>query len=165
MKKDFHPSEFKNLEDIEYFDFEEDFVEGNMRCIPMIVRFKLDTANIKLKLAEWTKFTVEERIQLAKKNCNTESEIRAYHTFLLSIIKTHTGNDATLLTNDPNAEWANLSTIPALLTERLKESNGSINLAQWKSLSHLQRFALVKLSKESHESKNLPKALKEFGLI
>ena len=47
---------FKKLKGIEYFDFEEDFVEKNIRCIPMIVRFKMDEAGIKLKLSEWSRF-------------------------------------------------------------------------------------------------------------
>ena len=47
-------SVFKDMAGIEYFNFEEDFVEKNIRCIPMIVRFKMDKAGIKLKLAEWS---------------------------------------------------------------------------------------------------------------
>ena len=39
----------------EGFVFEEDFVEENVRCIPMTVRFKMDAAGIKLKLAESTR--------------------------------------------------------------------------------------------------------------
>jgi hypothetical protein len=165
MKKYLNPSEFKNLKGIEYFDFEEDFIEENIRCIPMLVRFKMDASGIKLKLAEWSKFTVEERIQLALQNCDTESEINTYHNFLSSLIKSHTGNNATQLAINPNPDWANLSTIPTLLNVKLMECNLSINILQWKNLSSLQRFALLKLSKESHESKNLPKALKEFGLL
>ena len=35
-----YPSEFLNLEGIEYFQFEEEFMENNMRCIPMIIRLR-----------------------------------------------------------------------------------------------------------------------------
>src|SRR5688572_30077237 len=35
-------SSFFGRKDIEYFAFEEDFMEENVRCIPMIVRFKMD---------------------------------------------------------------------------------------------------------------------------
>jgi hypothetical protein len=164
MKKYLNPSEFKNLKGIEYFDFEEDFVEENIRCIPMIIRFKMDAAGIKLKLAEWSKFTVEERIHLAMQKCETDSEIKTYHHFLSEIIKTHTGNNATILTIDTKPEWKIVNAIPTLLHEKLIEYNISINILLWKNLSNLQRFALIKLSKESHESKNLRKALKEFGL-
>jgi len=38
-----------------FFDFEADFVLS-LRCIPMIVRYKLDTYGVKLKLAHWNHF-------------------------------------------------------------------------------------------------------------
>lgn len=37
-----------------FFAFESDFVDS-LRCIPMVVRYKLDTCGIKLKLPEWVK--------------------------------------------------------------------------------------------------------------
>jgi hypothetical protein len=43
--------------------------------------------------------------------------------------------------------------------------NCHISTDQWKSLSALQRFALLKLYRPGHENKNFKKALKEFGLI
>ena len=67
---------FKEIVGIEYFNFEEDFVEKNIRCIPMIVRFKMDKAGIKLKLAEWSKFNAGERIELAVKPCRHENEVK-----------------------------------------------------------------------------------------
>jgi len=60
---------FKEIAGVEYFNFEEDFVEKNIRCIPMIVRFKMDRAGIKLKLDEWSKFSTAERIELGRKPC------------------------------------------------------------------------------------------------
>ncbi|MEO6674638.1 MAG: nitrate reductase associated protein, partial [Ginsengibacter sp.] len=45
------------------FKFEEDFVEEGVRCIPMVVRFKLDACGIKLKLSEWSTLIFEERKQ------------------------------------------------------------------------------------------------------
>jgi hypothetical protein len=35
-----------------HFQFEADFVAA-LRCIPMYVRFKLDTVGLKLKLSHW----------------------------------------------------------------------------------------------------------------
>jgi len=67
-----------NLEKDEavYFKFEEDFVEENIRCIPMCVRFKLDACGIKLKLSEWSKMKFEERNLLCRLECNDSVEIR-----------------------------------------------------------------------------------------
>jgi hypothetical protein len=40
-----------------------------------------------------------------------------------------------------------------------------ITIEAWKDLSILQRFALIKLSRPSHENKNFLSALAEFNLV
>jgi putative acetyltransferase len=159
------PSEFKDVKDIEYFLFEEDFVEKNIRCIPMIVRFKMDAAGIKLKLSEWSKFSVDERLELAKKICGANDEVQEYNSYLSELIKKYTGEYATALDVDRNPAWANLNQVPQLLQDKLKSFDWRLSVEQWKGLSNLQRFALLKLTKGGHENKNFPKAMKEFGLI
>lgn len=166
MKKDLRKaSEFKNLSGIEYFDFEEDFVEENVRCIPMIVRFKMDAAGIKLKLAEWSKFGVEERIALAVNPAATNAEAQQYHDYLAALIKKYTDAAATAMTVDTRPAWSVLDAIPVMLQDKAAEMGWHISIAQWQQLSNLQRFALLKLCRPGHENKNFPKAMKEFGLI
>ena len=164
MKKELTTSEFKQLKGIEYFDFEEDFVEENVRCIPMTVRFKMDAAGIKLKLSEWSKFSIEERIELAVKPAATEKEMSAYNQYLSGIIKKYTGDEAAALAINSNPEWADLENIPFKLQEKAMEFDLIISTAQWKQLTNLQRFALLKLFRPGHENKNFPKAIHEFGL-
>jgi hypothetical protein len=159
------PSEFKDILNIEYFDFEEDFVEKNIRCIPMIVRFKMDKAGIKLKLAEWSRFNVEERIALATKACRDEKEAKFYKYYLAYLIRKYTGKEATWMLIDENPEWSVTDVIPPVLIEKLKGFGWSISIQQWKKLTDLQRFALLKQCKEGHENKNFPKAMKEFNLV
>ena len=169
MKKDLvrpvKPSEFKDLPGIEYFSFEEDFMEKNIRCIPMVVRFKMDKAGIKLKLAEWSKFSVEERIEMAKMDCDNEDEAGRYNQHLAGLIKKYTGREATPLIVDTHPAWADLTTVPGMLQEILKGFGWTLPETAWKKLTTLQRFALLKLCKEGHENKNFPKAMKEFGLV
>lgn len=147
-----------------YFDFEEDFIEENVRCIPMIVRFKMDAAGIKLKLSEWSKFKSEERIELALKPAGNEEEARQYNEYLADLIKQRTNAEATVLPINNQPAWANLKEIPELLQEKAKEFNWEITNEQWSGLTNLQRFALTKLYRPGHENKNFPKAMKEFGL-
>ena len=146
------------------FDFEEDFMENNIRCIPMIVRFKLDAIGIKLKLSEWSKFTVEERKNLTEKSCVTKEEIEAYHLEVSMLVKLRAGTEPTLLSVEDNPAWFNMSDIHYELQEQAKEYNWEISIDKWRSLTNLQRFALLKLSKPGHENKNFPKAMKEFCL-
>jgi hypothetical protein len=169
MKKELvaiaQPSEFRQLPGLEYFDFEEDFVELNMRCIPMIVRFKMDAAGIKLKLVEWSKFKKEERIELALKPCSTLDQAKEYNSYLAGLIKKYTNNEATFLAINQHPEWAELKTIPEILQRKIKKLGMTISTEQWKVLTDLQRFALLKLCKDGHEHKNFPKAMKEFKLV
>jgi hypothetical protein len=157
-------SEFNALTGIEYFHFEEDFVEKNIRCIPMIVRFKLDLAGIKLKLDEWNRFIVEERIELATRSCNNKEEAKSYRQYLAALIQKRCRKEATDLTINQNPGWAESDKVPELLLARLSEDDLCISLDQWNELTNLQRFALLKLCRPGHESKNFKKALKEFGL-
>lgn len=148
-----------------YFQFEEDFVEDNVRCIPMIVRFKLDACGIKLKLAEWCKMNTAERENLASYPCDSLDEILQYRHYLKELIFIITGKEATDLPVLEHPAWAVLDEIPFPLQEKLHEYKWTLSVRQWKDLSDLQRFALLKLSYPSHENKNFPKAMQEFGLI
>jgi hypothetical protein len=158
---------FKKIADtgLEYFQFEEDFIEKNVRCIPMIVRFKMDAAGIKLKLAEWSRFSVDERIELATKPCNSRKETEEYRTYLANLVMKRTGQEATYMMIEQFPIWANTELVPGLLNDKAKEFGWTITTEQWKSLTDLQRFALSKLYKPGHENKNFPKAVREFGLF
>lgn len=159
------PSVFLNLKGIEYFMFEEDFMENNIRCIPMIIRFKMDKAGIKLKLSEWNRLGIEEKILLAKMKCNCGEEIERYNQYLKGLIKQRTGREATILNVDQNPLWKNVCSLPEKLNERLAEFDWQLSIEQWKDLTCLQRFALLKLCRPGHQNKNFPKAMKEFKLI
>jgi hypothetical protein len=165
MKVKLGPSEFKDLEGIEYFKFEEDFIEENVRCIPMIVRFKMDAAGIKLKLAEWSKFLPAERIQLALLPVTTPAQTAQYHQFLIGLITKYTGNQAAKIAVDPLPNWGNLGQIPSMLQEKAAELQFKLSITQWRKLTNIQRFALLKLCRPGHENKNFPKAIAEFGLL
>ncbi len=147
------------------FRFEEDFVEQNVRCIPMIARFKLDITGIKLKLSEWSRFNIDERRSLMENPCVSESEILGYRSSLEQLIIAKTGKGPTKMPPQDELPWADLEKIPAPLHEKAKEFNCEIKVVQWKALNNLQRFALIKLCRPGHENKNFPKAMNEFGLM
>ena len=158
-------SEFLNLKGIEYFLFEEDFMENNIRCIPMIIRFKMDRAGIKLKLSEWSRFNTEERILLAKMKCESDEEVLTYRCYLRSLIRTYTGREGTQLEIEHSPLWRNTGSLPGMLDHKLAELGWGVSVAQWKSLTDLQRYALLKLCRPGHENKNFPKAMREFRLV
>src|SRR6185369_16057891 len=98
---------------VEYFHFEQDFMEDNIRCIPMIVRFKLDACGIKLKLKEWSKMTLEEREQLALLPIDSHADLNIYKTYVQELIYSHTGENASLLpANNTSNYWSSADALP-----------------------------------------------------
>ena len=153
-----HESESNN-----YFQFEADFV-GSLQCIPMSVRMKLDNCGVKLKLAHWNQFSQQERQMLIDKSCTSESERIAYHDWLQHLITVKTGQPAKELAVDPNPPWLDPANIPDSVQLKVSECQANLSEAQWSKLNPAQRFALIKLSRPSHENKNFIPALQEFGI-
>ncbi|MGG6266099.1 nitrate reductase associated protein [Leptolyngbya sp. AN03gr2] len=146
-----------------FFQFESDFVDS-LRCIPMIVRYKLDTCGVKLKLHQWNKFTESDRQQTVELPCTTADEIRNYQDFLHNLIKERTGETATDLAIDPAPAWNDVTIVPESVNTKANEVEITITQAQWESLTPIQRFVLIKLSRSSHENANFLPAVKEFHL-
>ncbi len=147
-----------------FFQFEADFVES-LRCIPMQVRLKLDTCGIKLKLSHWNHFNLAEREALVEMPCTTESEIQTYREYLQQLVLKQTGALPSELPLDPHRAWMDETTIPESVQEKAQEFNLTLTPQQWAALTPDQRFALIKLSRSSHENLNFLPAMKEFNLI
>ncbi len=147
------------------FKFEEEFMEDRIRCIPMVVRFKLDASGIKLKLLAWNKFTVAERNQLMVFPTKTKQDFLKYRKQVQELVLLRTGEEATDLPIEKCPSWSMKENIPEPLLQKLQEFDWPISLLQWNELSDMQRFVLIKLSRPSHENKNFPKAIKEFDLL
>ncbi|NDJ19276.1 nitrate reductase associated protein [Myxacorys almedinensis] len=148
----------------EFFQFESDFVES-LRCIPMQVRFKLDTCGVKLKLHQWNKFNERDRTQLIEMPCSTASEIETYRSQLHQLIQTRTGETASDLPLDLHPDWLEGAIVPESVQTQAQELGFTIQPSHWANLTPLQRFALIKLSRSNHENKNFLPALKEFSLV
>jgi hypothetical protein len=147
-----------------FFNFEADFV-ASLRCIPMQVRYKLDTCGIKLKLADWHQMSQAEREALVELPCTTETEIQSYRHSLEQLIFNRTGIPATQLPIDSDPAWMNSANVPASVLEQAQDIGITFTTQQWESLTPLQRFALIKLSRSGHENKNFPRAMAEFHLL
>lgn len=147
-----------------FFQFEQDFIES-LRCIPMVVRFKLDLCGVKLKLDHWQQFTATEKETFVQLPCGSEAEARHYRQRLQDLILAKTGAIAKELPIDPQPPWAQREAIPSQLQAQLQKYEFTLTLSQWQALTPLQRFVLIKLSAPKHENRNFPQAMAEFGLI
>ncbi|MGF1937558.1 MAG: nitrate reductase associated protein [Nostoc sp. ChiQUE02] len=148
----------------DFFQFEADFVDS-LRCIPMQVRYNLDTCGIKLKLSDWNQMTTAERQALVELPCTTETEIQSYREHIQQLILQRTGIAATKLPIEPHPAWLDSTTVPAIIQEKSQEIGVTLTQQHWAALTPLQRFALIKLSRAGHENKNFPRAMAEFHLL
>lgn len=147
-----------------FFKFEADFVQS-LRCIPMAVRYKLDTCGVKLKLEHWNHFSEVERQALVERPCETSTEIEDYRDRLQCLVIQHTGSPAKTLPIDEHPDWAKSEVIPQQVAQKVEECGTAIASGQWATLTPMQRFVLIKLSRPSHENKNFAPALREFNLL
>jgi hypothetical protein len=148
----------------DFFEFEADFTDS-LRCIPMSVRYKLDTSGVKLKLNHWNQFSPAERQQLVDLPCASTAEVATYRTHLRQMIQAQTGDLPADLPVASQPDWLNPTQIPDSVIAQAESVGQSITSEQWAQLSPLQRFALIKLSRSLHENSNFLPALKEFHLI
>jgi len=146
------------------FQFEQDFA-ATLHCVPMAVRLKLDTCGVKLSLAQWNQFDRAERQQLMDLPCDAPATIAIYRDYLTALIEHHQSGPLKTLALDPQPPWAEAEAIPPAVQQRAEGLGHPLTLAQWQGLTPLQRFALIKLSRPSHENHNFLPALQEFGLI
>ncbi len=147
-----------------FFQFETDFVDS-LRCIPMQVRYRLDTCGVKLKLHQWNLFTLADRAELVDFDPQTEVEVDRYRELLVNLIRERSGEEATLFTIATEPPWLNEAVIPTVLAAKISATDVNFSLLQWQQLTALQRFALIKLSGASHEQNNFLPALREFKVI
>ncbi|MBF2036896.1 MAG: nitrate reductase associated protein [Leptolyngbyaceae cyanobacterium T60_A2020_046] len=146
-----------------FFDFEAEFTDA-LRCIPMLVRFKLDTCGVKLKLEHWHRFTQAERQELVDRSCDTPEAAEAYRDRLQTLVAHYMGTPAKTLPINPDPPWG-CNSLPEQVLQEAARHHHTLTADQWQQLAPLQKFALIKLSRPGHENRNFLPALREFGLI
>lgn len=147
-----------------FFEFETDFIDS-LRCIPMLVRMKLDTCGVKLKLTHWHQFSQAERQSLVELACDNPAEIENYRQYLQSLVVKYTGQPASELPTEDNPPWLNEAEVPEIVRQKARSHSLEITQKQWQGLTPPQRFALIKLSRPSHENRNFVPAMQEFDLL
>jgi len=146
------------------FRFEEDFA-GDLRCIPMAVRFRLDLAGIKLSLRQWSRMSRAERAWLLALPVTDDAVLAKYRDTVAACL-IRQGEQPERLETEQSPAWAAVHEVPAQVATYAQLAGvASPTLPQWQALGELQRFALVKLSRAKHDNVNFLPALREFGLL
>lgn len=145
------------------FEFEADF-SGDLRCLPMAVRRKLDLAGVKLKLVHWHGLSARERQSLLQCKDDVQS-LKEMGDWLLRRSLSLPQGPAKALEPARSCAWQQTGTLPVEVALSCAQLGLLIEPQRWAYLDELQRFALIKLSHPGHEHRNLAKALGEFGLL
>jgi hypothetical protein len=129
------------------FKFERDF-QTDLRCIPMVVRHRLDQCGIKMSLKEWVKLGPEQRSEVLGR---IDEPVERFAEAVDALVERRMGQRPARLPIEADPAWADTTRVP--LTQ-----------PQWAGLAPLQRFALYKLSRSSHKNENFVPACREFGV-
>ncbi|MES2033933.1 MAG: nitrate reductase associated protein [Pseudomonadota bacterium] len=147
------------------FAFEADFV-ATLRCIPMAVRMKLDRSGIKLTLRQWSRFTLEDRHILLTSPCDMPHEVGLYRAKLVWLVALRSGEEAKALAEAPVALWEAAGAPPPVVADYARVIGVEPPTARaWTGLSELERFTLIKLTRDNHDNVNFLPAMVEFGLV
>ncbi len=152
------------MSDAQLFAFESDFV-ASLRCIPMAVRLKLDLCGIKLTLRQWSRFARSDREALVVMPCGRRAEVEAFRAEVVDLVVSRAGEAARPLTERACRDWERSNRIPIAVTDNAMSLGLSPpSVSQWAALTPLQRFALIKLTRDNHDNVNFAPAMAEFGL-
>lgn len=152
------------MNDAQLFAFESDFV-STLRCIPMAVRFKLDRCGIKLSLRQWSRFTRADRQAALTEPCGSTAEIAAYRAALVALIALRADEPVRPLAEQPCELWNDARQVPTPVAEYARSIGlAPPSAAEWAGLTVLQRFVLLKLTRDKHDNLNFAPAMREFGI-
>jgi hypothetical protein len=144
------------------FAFEGDF-QTDLRCIPMVVRHRLDECGIKLSLKDWVKLGPQFRATVLESA--GKAKLQKFEDEVENLVGRRTGAPPARCDIDPSPAWANTKKIPDEVVAKAAAEGVAITPAQWAGLAPLQRFALFKLSRSSHKNENFVPACREFGIV
>jgi len=149
--------------DIPFFDFESDHVRS-LKSIPMIVRFKFEVCGITLTLRIWGRLGLSTRARLVTMPVDSLEAMQAYRNFLSHAIR-DVGELVMPEDEDSRPAWVDREKIPEVVARKAEEVKVRLrHPRRWSDLGTLQRFALVKLTRGTHERAQFVPALREFGL-
>ncbi|GAB4148608.1 MAG: nitrate reductase associated protein [Cyanobacteria bacterium J069] len=146
------------------FQFEQEFADS-LRCVPMRVRYCLDTCGVKLKLRHWHALSLSDRQLLLDLPCQSAAEIATYRQWVYDLVAAQGGDRPADLPIAPQPAWLDADYIPESVQQQGQRVGNPLTPQQWSRLEPLQRFALIKLSQSSHEHQNYLPALQEFGVL
>ena len=134
-----------------------------MLLIPLRVRYKLDCAGIRLRLAHWQALTHDEKTQLLQLSIATPEEQGAYRDALFRMVSRL---GATALAAEPvtgEEDWRTTQSWPDVVVGQCEAQQLSLPpLSHWQSLVAADRHALFVLARSNHSQTEFVAAMAMF---
>jgi hypothetical protein len=85
---------------------------------------------------------------------------------LVELVRRRAGDEAKILADPPAPLWEDAGAVPQAVVDYARaQSVAPPGLRAWAGLHVLQRFALLKLTRDNHDNVNFLPAMAEFGLL
>ena len=136
---------------------------SSLHLIPLRVRYKLDCAGIRLRLAQWQALTHDEKTQLLQLSIVTPQEQGAYRDALIHMVSRL--GAAPLAAEPVTSEdgWRNTQSWPDVVVRQCEAQHLSLPpISKWQSLNEADRHALFVLARSNHSQKEFVVALAMF---
>jgi len=146
----------------ELFRFEEDYRE-DLHFVPMAMRYRLDLAGMKVGLAEWLLFPVEERFALAAYPLGAGSDCEGFRQALRAVARVRLGREPQSIAPADAAEWGVSIPLPEPVRAACEGSEAKEMESHWAGLSDLRRYALLKMASSRRQPDGFRRAREEFS--
>ncbi len=136
---------------------------SSLLLIPLRVRYKLDCAGIRLRLAQWQALTQNEKTQLLQMPVLTAQEHEAYRVTLSRMVNRLGG--AALVEEPMTGEegWRTTQAWPDVVVRQCEAQNlPPPPLSKWQSLIEADRHALFVLARSNHSQAEFVAAMAMF---
>lgn len=138
----------------------------SLELIPLLVRYKLDCAEVKLHLSQWQSLSVDERALLLDQACRAADEVRTYRERLSEMINRHHAVPPTSQALTGDEPWRDLSRWPEVVVNQCgKQQLPLPSIEQWRALAEADRHALFVLGRSKHSAMEFVAAMKLFFKI
>ena len=135
----------------------------SLELIPLLVRYKLDCAEVKLHLQQWQALSMDERKRLVRQVCTAVEGVHQYRTLLNEMIDRHYAVAATPRPLSDNEPWRELSRWPqAVMDQCQRQAIALPPVERWQSLSEIDRHALFVLGRSKHAHQEFIAAMRLF---
>ena len=136
---------------------------SSLLLIPLRVRYKLDCAGIRLRLAQWQALTHDEKTQLLQLSIVTPQERGAYRDVLIRMVNRLGG---AALVEEPmtgKEGWRTTEAWPDVVVRQCEAQHLPLPpLSKWQSLIEADRHALFGLARSNHSQLEFGAAMEMF---